>query len=458
MSTFKPAGLLRSISLEGEYRLDFFRQDEKIIAKIFHAAQLIKEHCLETMSSETWSFKKIPMLDRLEINRVLNEQASNKAGFQPEFLLDESDEEFEEVEKVVFVAQKQKITPTAFMTISCQDQNIKGSTLIEIVHDTIQDWFGDFVDGACEYEKDLDGPAIYPPRVENNILFIESQKDWVMSLGGWRGMMPQKEVKGFFVYEFIDPSLRGKKFAGVSTFNNGVIFSIKGNRLHLPENFSINGVDVTGYYENQDGRLVYVPSGHTDLSYPQIVHAIELIKRARNLVDSDIAKLQLYLLSREGDFPEWYNLLSPQHLLEITQFLDFLNDVMFGMEASGLNAAIATSLMTLDLIAKGYLSYQTAFKANSDGGFYPYACFGNNKGTYSQRERIVLHKKETRDSLSMKEFRDNPSLSPVALKEAVLIKAWLDFNKLLSKEKSHEIQKVDIKKSIKNLIDQYLWV
>lgn len=43
------------------------------------------------------------------------------------------------------------------MTIPCLGQNIKGSTLIEIVHARVQDWYGEEVNLCCEYEKDIDG-------------------------------------------------------------------------------------------------------------------------------------------------------------------------------------------------------------------------------------------------------------------------------------------------------------
>lgn len=128
---------------------------------------------------------------------------------------------------------------------------------------------------------------------------------------------------------------------------------------------------------------------------------------------------------------------------------------MFGIEASGLNAALATSLMTLDLIVDEHLSYQTAFKANQDGGIYPYACFGINKGTYNEREKILLCNKMNRSQQSMKIFRENTSLSPVATKEAILIKEWLERNGVTLSNIGYSLQIDLIKCALEDLVSYY---
>lgn len=245
-------------------------------------------------------------------------------------------------------------------------------------------------------------------------------------------MMPSEEVKDYFMREF-DERNKGKKFRGVEIYQNGLIFPIANGRIHMPPGFSINNVDVTISREKQANKWVKICK--TDLSYSQIVKAIQTIKNAFNLSDSKIAILQLCAISRSIEFPTWFiKEIAIENQIEILQFLDYLNALMFGVEASGLNAALATGLMLLDLIVHGQLDYQTSFKANKDGGVYPYACVGNNKGTYNEREKILLHKKQNQDSYSMKEIRRNPSRSPVASKEAILIKKWIDYYDVTLKE------------------------
>lgn len=335
-------------------------------------------------------------------------------------------------ENIFIFAKTTHAIPVRTMTIPCFGQNIKGSTLIEIVHAKVQDWYGDGVNLCCEYEKDIGGAVIAPPEEKGGVIAIGSPGDWFLSLGGWKGMMPSEEVKDYFMREF-DAKNKGKKFIGVEIYQNGLIFPIINGRIHMPPGFSINEIDVTISRKKQGDKWVKICK--TDLSYKQIVNAIETIKNGFNLSDSKIAILQLCFLSRGIDLPTWfYQEISNENQIQIQQFLDYLNALMFGVEASGLNAALATGLMLLDLIVHGQLDYKTSFKANNDGGVYPYACVGNNKGTYNEREKILLHNKQNQDSYSMKGVRRNTSLSPVASKEAILIKKWIDYYDVTLKE------------------------
>lgn len=368
----------------------------------------------------------------------------------------DSDDELTGVSDELAIFTRQASIPPEFTTISCRDQNIKGSELIEMVHNSIKNWYDLAINLACEEERDIGGAIVSPPDVKKGILSIEMPKDWVMSLGGWKGMMPSEEVQKYFLGRS-----KSEKFTGVQIFDSEVFPLIDG-RIHLPKGFSINQVDITGSWKPHGNKWALIP-GKTDLSYSQIVEAIKTIKKYFkkyfkkdfNLDDPKIASLQLWALNRETDWPIWFTEIPRKNQKEILNFLDYLNGLMFGVEASGLNAALAISLMTLDLIAHGRLDYSTAFKANNDGGIYPYACFGNNRGTYTARESILLHSKKSCDPLSMKAFRENPSLSPVAIKEAILIKKWLKHRNVLQEEFTHaeQIEKIDL--AIKDVISSH---
>lgn len=359
---------------------------------------------------------------------------------------DSDDDTLVDFGKLVIFDRRLEIPPIA-MTVVCKGDNIKGSKLIEIVHEVVNDRYCEAIDLACEYEKETDGPVISKPREKNGILFIDASKDWFLSLGGWKGMAPAGEVRQYFFYN--DSENEDDKFKGVQIFNNGLQYILKSHRIHLPKGFSIKGIDIT-----KIGRQ----TARTDLAYPQIVAAIEVVKQQFNIDDAKVALLQLFALTRcihRNRQITWFYKLPKENQQEMMQFLDFLNGLMFGVEPSGLNAAIATSLMTLDLIVDGRFSYQQAFQANGDGGIYPYACFGNNQGTYRKREEIIVHGKRNTRPLSMKDFRKKDSPSPVGAKEAMIIKDWLKFNAVIVDDKSCEVNLIKISSSIRELMDFY---
>lgn len=367
----------------------------------------------------------------------------------------DSDLELPEHESSLFVYSKLRSVRASAISISCAAEegmplNVKGSVLIEAVHKAIQEWYNEAVSLAYEYGD----PLLPSPYIKEDNIYILAPRDWVMSLGGWKGMMPREEIKEYFLSKDIKG---GDKFKGACIYNNGEIFKIKDNRIHIPQGFKVCGFDVTGYWKMEGNEWVKEFSGKTDLSYNQIVEAIKKIKNKSGLDDSQLASIQLHRVSNYcKSKTEISQDVSDNDKKKILIFLDYLNALMFGIEASGLNAGIAIGLMTLDLIRDGRFTYETCFKANKEGGVYPYACFGNNKGTYTEREKILLHKKNSRNPLSMKAFRDQPSLSPVALKEAALIKIWLEENDAVSRELVYREQLASIGRAMDDLIAYYL--
>lgn len=344
-------------------------------------------------------------------------------------------------------------------TLQCVDRfkqlkNIKGGTLLEIAHGRVNEIFGESLDGATEYEKDIDGTHLLPPDVRKGTLFVKSPRDWFMTFAGWKGMIPKKEVQEYFFRQFakdeIDP-----KFSEVIIYDKESTFTLKSNRLHISKNFKIASFDVTKAWEKVGNQFVEVPNGRTDLSYSQILRAIQFIKTTFKLSDSDLSYLQLKLLDRDNQIPSdlWKN--TPlKEKGEITIFLDYLNALMFGVEASGLNAAIISGLMTLDLINDRHLTYESAFKANLDGGIYPFATFGDNKNTFSKREELL---ERALSNPSMKELRENPSLSPIANKEVMLIVFWLKKKGIAINNSLYEHQVKTVDRAFKELLNAYFF-
>lgn len=432
MSGISSSILLGSSTLETRYKITFYNENEKVVAQVYDTDKKIGECVLNGLSPFfPWTYDKLSITCKSQIQLVVKKYNDKSDGIKRKaeeaFPKDEdSDEELngQDVE-TVFIFKQNTPIPANTMTVPCSDYNIKGSALIEITHQVIQSRYEEMINLCCEYEKDIDGPLLSLPLEENGILIIDQPTDWFLSLGGWKGMIPSAEVQDFFMNTF-DEEKKGRKFKGAKIHNNGLLFPIINGRLHLPKGFKIGTFDVTSSWKKEKSGWVQIPSGKTDLSYSQIVRAIEEIKMNFNLTDSKIAILQLCALTRSIEFPNWFSQKIPEEKQScILQFLDYLNGLMFGIEASGLNVALATSLMTLDLIVNERIKYQEAFKANENGGLYPYACFGNNKGTYCAREKIL--EQRVFFNSSMKHFRENTSLSPVAVKEAILINEWLKY-------------------------------
>lgn len=361
--------------------------------------------------------------------------------------MNDSDEDFGELEElpsVRFFSRANSISALT-TTIPCRDKNIKGNTLIQIVHKLVSETKDDAINLACEYERERDGPAGPTPLIQGLSLVVQRPSDWFMTLGGWKGMMPDQEEKDYFFFQ--ESFKEGEKFDSVKIFNNDVKFPIKNHRIHVPDGFQIGEFDVTSHWKQENNKWVLC-TGKTDLSYKQIVKAIDYIKDTYSINDSSIAQLQRWCLHRTKPKLKPDRVTTPisARQREIIIFLDYLNALMFGIEASGLNAALLTGAMMLDIIVDGLHTYKDAFYANDEGGIYPYACFGNNQGTYSAREAAML-----REPPSMSYLRTNPSLSPVAIKEVIIIKAWLEHARVLDNLFSYEEQCQEIRNAIIDL-------
>ncbi len=310
------------------------------------------------------------------------------------------------------------------MTVSSREKNIKGSTLVQMVHNVVK-----------SYRLAQQSPCSAHFQADE-VLHIRKPMDWFTSLGGWSKWAPKSEVQG------------GQRFSGVSIYGNPHTFRIDPqSRIHLPEGFSIFGLDMCRR------------QGKTDLSYRQIAEIIRFISTKLELTDPDIATLQLYALNRSTP-PLWFN---EENHADVLYFLDYLNSLIFGVEASGLNTGLVTGLMTLELIVGGIITYRQAFCENENGGFYPFASVGSKSGSYSSnagsyraRTAIVGHKAYGRDcQLSMKDYREGDPACPVAVKEAILIRKWLHFRGVVSSDTKFSQQIKNIKSSTRELIVNY---
>lgn len=428
----------------------FYNREGKVLAKVYSEDEKIGKCLLEGLPTIWWSYITLPAFAKIKIDHI---------RFQKIFVeaIDPYDSDEEDLEALndLIIYKKQLNIPAISMTILCVDQPLKGSTLIEIAHDRSQfKYYG---------VKSLvsNGKLAAPIEWKEGIPFITDSKDWFLCLGGWKGMMPLAEIQNYAFYDS-DPNMQGKKFTGVKIFQSDLVYTIVQGRIHLPKGFSIRGNDLTKAWELRDNKWAGVPSGKTDLSYSQIVKGIDVIKRIFKLTDNEIARFQLSVLSQNSAFPDWFNEIdSEKDQKDLLYFINYLNGLMFGIEASGLNAALVLGLMTLDLIADRRIDYEKAFYANRDGGVYPYASFGDNKGAYSVREKLIYENRKGGElyhySCSMKSVRKNTKPSHVAAKEALLIKYWLQCNNFCEEKMTYFEQVEQTIGAIDMLIDAYFF-
>ena len=319
-------------------------------------------------------------------------------------------------------------------TVSCKSiggnvQNIKGGTLILSVYITVRSIYDKAIEGIklkilgeapARFEnvpKHInqlpDTISTMPEVTEKGVIHIRKSGDWILSLGKWKGQVPNEEI--------IEP----RKYSGAKLFDTEFFFPIKDGRLHICKQgqpYEIHSHIVTKKPDYKKKLFVT----QTDLSYSQIIEAISYIKKnstgieGKSRKDAELAKYQISLLDNQkseltngieikGLFTGLSDLRNQQINNQIKIFFHFLNALMFGMESTGLNAGILTSLMTLELIAQGKLTYEQALyhkpsDSNQPDGYYPFANFNNNRETYQKREIILLGSKQS-SKYSMKECR-----------------------------------------------------
>lgn len=415
--------------LINEYKVEFHKENAVVVAKLFHRKVEVNQCPLEGLAiTSWWAYITLPAFARLKVDQM---RIGHMKQIDPSSVIvqhygkdkrvqfytgNESDEEnLVETPMPLTVFSKTSSPRPLSMTVLCRDKNVKGSTLIELTHDRVLNLYYALI-------KEHEIP-------KTSSAFIQNSLDWFMTLGQWKYLIPTPEIQS------------SEKLNKVRIFAENQEFIINNDRIYLPKGFNICG---------QQGVL-WRAWDSIDLSYARIVDVLECIKKAAQVNDSEIAKWQLNALSRAKEIKLQSSFLC---------FMDYLNALMFGIEASGLNAALATGLMTLDLIAEGKLTYKLAFNANRDGGIYPYACIGANKGTYSRREEILYNNRrmcELTCPWSMKYLRINPALSPVALKEAIIIKEWLKHHQILTPESVYNKQISKIQYAINDLLYYYFF-
>ncbi len=178
------------------------------------------------------------------------------------------------------------------------------------------------------------------------------------------------------------------------------------------------------------GQAKYRFPDNYGLSYPEIVRIVELVKTKFTKTDAELAQRQLLVL--HGGL-EQVNVTDP--------FWAFLNAVLFGAEASRNSLSFATGVMTLDLISRGRMTYDQAFKSPDYNDMEsakevnlavypmtsPYTGSGNFLGYLALMEATAKENETEalKSEIGMKLQREYPQWAQIPLKEALLIRYWL---------------------------------
>lgn len=357
-------------------------------------------------------------------------------------------------------------------TISCVKGNIKGSKLLEIVSGTVKENYFVLLKNSASEDS-------YRPEItDSGALKLKNPIDWLMTLGGWKndehllkteipGYLFSSQLKenaileiekqlahGYSPYseclfdndmqsestESDPPRDHENEDSSIKTFGEVYIYSDTDSFKIVKNRISINDAMWFKDPKTDEKKSIKDLFKRLDLTYKQIVDLINRTKKQS--ADDQIAELQLLLLQNKST-------TSPLSST-IKTVLNYLNALMFGVEASGINAGLATGLMTLELIKNKNLTYSQAFHRDDEGGSYPFACRGDNKGTFGHRNKVAY------DAKPMGTLRDSPKESPIALKEIIIIKQWLKTKGIKSDKTTTKEDKLKaIKIAILELLTKY---
>ncbi|BAY95256.1 MULTISPECIES: hypothetical protein [unclassified Tolypothrix] len=214
-------------------------------------------------------------------------------------------------------------------------------------------------------------------------------------------------------------------------------------RLFLEENISLL-IRCTDINENRK-----------DLSYAEIKRIIESLKRIdNNLSDASIAEILLRKVKNgeSSNFPQAER-KCPGISIQLNHFLNFVNALLFGMEASRNNLCFGTSLMTLELIRDRITTFQQAFDTRYETltvGLYPMALVKpeNVDGHYRLSTKGQFYQMQPEQQKQHLEKFIQKCLTEqdtgiVALREMWLVIKWLEFKERCMQEKFSTMEPVN---------------
>jgi|GEM_PF-5580560 len=330
------------------------------------------------------------------------------------------------------VIQKNQTVSAALMTIP----SVHSKEKIPIKGNQIIFWARKIFDHVSDASIDINTRVkAVKAAVQSKKASIQTPLDWI-------------RLEGIFDTFAKRPARVYDPFVGILTISlnskteTSVDFRYKVSRKKVKENW-VSETTTMLYAHLHDKKLIeflvkklgfakFKYSDNHGLSYPDIVNILHDIQAKYKCTDAQLATRQLAVLKGTLEKPT-----------DVDRFLAFFNAVLFGSEASRNNLSYVTGLMTLDLISKGKLSYEQAFKSpdyqdmQSDSdkeinfAVYPmtspYTGANNFLGYLTLIEATYAEEMsgQIKSETGMKLEREFPQWAQIPLKEALLIHFWL---------------------------------
>ncbi len=214
----------------------------------------------------------------------------------------------------------------------------------------------------------------------------------------------------------------------------------------------------------------------TDYSCKQILKYSKFFMKDYHINDVILARIQLRVLRGKNISDTYLDKMKKHYkdnkdttdkkkpdIKKLMKWVDFLNAWIFGVEASRINATYATAVMGLRLIAKKQMTYKEAFfETHEYGAQMPFASQNTGTHNFKMRAKMIKYRQleksklpEDKNILGFSYERMHPQWLAVSLKEAILIKNWLKFKHIISREESRNKQMKKIKNAVTKLMEKY---
>jgi hypothetical protein len=361
----------------------------------------------------------------------------------------DSDDEFENTEFSKFTLARP--LSACDTSIRCKDGPIKGDMLIyncySIIFSQLNEWHKEW-DDTITWEDSNGGK--YEQLLQNDGSFLRNLGNYMFEQPACSEKEPlQKELGDTKVVEYpISFSNHNIKFklikAGITT------------RLINPKfrllNFKVKANTEKGLTYNEINKI------------NQKVLTFLSKELCYKHIDQELAKLQLARLKdTEHQTEEFENLvknhykLSPYYSDSLLIWIDYLNTLIFKVEASRINTTVFSGLMMLKLIEHGHLTYKEAFYDDESFlGQFPGASIAT-KHNLKTRAQLLTYK----GFLGMKTDRQHPKWLMCTLKESITMMNWLKIFVLKNQDPT-QLERVELLKDFTTeahvMLQEYLLV
>ncbi|MFN8771220.1 MAG: hypothetical protein ACK5Z5_00985 [Neisseriaceae bacterium] len=299
-------------------------------------------------------------------------------------------------------------------SIWCQDGPIKGDMLIyncqSIIFSQLNECHGYWEDGSSG--EDSNGDEYHSYSIANDGAILRNLGNYMYEQSACSEKAPLQEELG-------DTEVINK----ITSPEHNITFQLiqlgYTTRLINPE---FNLLDFT-LESNIEKGLTY---REINMINQQV---ISYLSRAlpNEIINQILAGLQLARLKdNEHQTNEFNNLLNNYGLdnnncHNLIVWIDYLNTLIFKVEASRINTTAITGIMMLQLIEYGHLTYEEAFYDNGNFlGQFPGASIAT-KHNFKARAQLLTYK----GFLGMKTDRQHPKWLMCTLKESIMMMNWL---------------------------------